>query len=85
MVLRRVSGGAIQELPGFDDGMWWVQDAAASIPAQIFGEVSGKTVIDLCAAPGGKTAQLAVAGAHVVSLDRSANRLKRLAENLQDL
>jgi len=83
--LRRVSGGAIQELPGFDDGVWWVQDAAASIPAQIFGEVSGKTVIDLCAAPGGKTAQLAVAGAHVVSLDRSANRLKRLAENLRRL
>lgn len=83
--LRRAAGGAVHELPGFDDGMWWVQDAAASLPAQLFGNIEGKTVIDLCAAPGGKTAQMAAAGAHVVALDRSAARTKRLADNLRRL
>lgn len=83
--LRRTAGGAVQELPGFGDGMWWVQDAAAAIPARLFGDVRGKTVIDLCAAPGGKTAQLAAAGANVIALDRSGNRMKRLEENLRRL
>ncbi|HEY8191852.1 MAG TPA: RsmB/NOP family class I SAM-dependent RNA methyltransferase, partial [Alphaproteobacteria bacterium] len=83
--LRRTAGGSVTELPGFADGMWWVQDAAAAIPARLFGDVAGKTVIDLCAAPGGKTAQLAAIGAHVMALDRSGNRMKRLEENLRRL
>lgn len=83
--LRRVAGGPVQEMPGFGDGAWWVQDAAAAIPANLFGDVKGKTIIDLCAAPGGKTVQLASRGAHVVALDRSAQRLKRLEENLRRL
>lgn len=83
--LRRAAGGAVHELPGFDDGMWWVQDAAAALPARLFGNIEGKTVIDLCAAPGGKAAQMAAAGAHIVALDRSAARTKRLADNLRRL
>lgn len=77
--------GNVQDMPGFNDGMWWVQDAAAAIPAHLFGDVAGKTVLDLCAAPGGKTAQLAAMGAQVIALDRSAQRLKRLRQNLQRL
>jgi 16S rRNA (cytosine967-C5)-methyltransferase len=81
--LRKMSGGAVHELQGFDEGHWWVQDAAAAIPAQLFGDVSGQHVYDLCAAPGGKTLQLASMGARVSALDRSASRLKRLASNLE--
>ena len=73
------------ELPGFSDGAWWVQDAAASLPARLLGDVRGKTVIDLCAAPGGKTAQLAAMGANVIALDRSEKRLERLKGNLARL
>ena len=80
--LRRAFDGAITDLPGFGDGAWWVQDAAASLPALLLGEVAGKRVIDLCAAPGGKTAQLAAAGAVVTAVDRSELRLKRLQRNL---
>lgn len=80
--LRRSPGGAIEALPGYDEGAWWVQDAAAALPARLLGDVRGKTVIDLCAAPGGKTAQLAAAGGRVIALDRSAPRLARLEENL---
>jgi 16S rRNA (cytosine967-C5)-methyltransferase len=83
--LRRVSGGAITALPGYAEGAWWVQDAAAAIPARLFGEIAGKRVIDLCAAPGGKTAQLATAGAIVTAVDRSQRRLDRLIRNLQRL
>lgn len=83
--LRKPAGGNVTGLEGFDDGMWWVQDAAAAIPAQLFGDIDGKTVVDLCAAPGGKTAQLAARGAHVIALDRSAPRMKRLEENLKRL
>ena len=84
--LRLMKAGNVTELPGFDDGMWWVQDASAAIPAKLFGpDLEGKTVIDLCAAPGGKTMQLAAAGAHVIAVDRSAQRLKRLEQNLQRL
>lgn len=83
--IRRISGGAVWELPGFDDGMWWVQDAAAALPAQLFGPLEGKSVVDLCAAPGGKTAQLLSMGAHVMAIDRSAQRLKRLEDNLRRL
>ncbi len=77
--------GPLQSLQGFDDGDWWVQDVAASLPARLFGDLKGKRVIDLCAAPGGKTAQLILAGADVTALDRSKSRLNRLNENLERL
>ena len=77
--------GAIPALEGFEAGEWWVQDAAASLPAKLFGDLVGKRVADLCAAPGGKTAQLALAGADVTALDQSGNRLKRLIGNLDRL
>jgi 16S rRNA (cytosine967-C5)-methyltransferase len=80
--IRRAAGGAIAELPGFAEGAWWVQDAAAALPACLLGDVSGKRVADLCAAPGGKTLQLAAAGAEVTAVDISQRRVKRLAENL---
>ncbi len=83
--VRTIAHGAIALLPGFNEGAWWVQDAAASIPARLLGDVNGLDVLDLCAAPGGKTAQLANAGARVVALDRSAARLTRLTENLNRL
>lgn len=72
----------VRALPGFETGDWWVQDMAAAIPATLLGDVSGKHVLDLCAAPGGKTMQLAARGAHVTAVDRNKNRLKRLAENI---
>lgn len=72
----------VTALPGFEDGAWWVQDMAASLPANLLGEVSGKTVFDLCAAPGGKTLQLAAAGAVVTAVDKSGARLERVTENL---
>lgn len=77
--------GPITALPGFEEGEWWVQDAAATIPALLFGDITGLRVADLCAAPGGKTAQLAHAGAHVTALELSPNRAKRLAGNLNRL
>lgn len=77
--------GPLQSLLGFEDGDWWVQDLAASLPARLFADLSGKRVIDLCAAPGGKTAQLILAGAEVTALDRSKSRLNRLKENLDRL
>ncbi len=80
--LRRKEGGLVSELPGFDEGAWWVQDAAAALPACLLGDVAGKSVADLCSAPGGKTLQLAAAGAEVVSVDVSAKRLKLVQENL---
>lgn len=83
--IRLLPKGRVDELPGFDEGAWWVQDAAASLPAQLLGDVSGKRVADLCAAPGGKTAQLALAGASVVAVDGSKTRLGLLTENLKRL
>jgi 16S rRNA (cytosine967-C5)-methyltransferase len=83
--VRTLAHGAISLLPGFSEGAWWVQDAAASLPAHLLGDVRGLEVADLCAAPGGKTAQLCVAGARVTAVDRSAVRLNRLRENLQRL
>jgi 16S rRNA (cytosine967-C5)-methyltransferase len=81
--VRRLSDpGRIEELEGFADGGWWVQDAAASIPATLLGDVAGKRVIDLCAAPGGKTMQLAAAGAKVTAVEIDAARAGRLRENL---
>lgn len=77
--------GSVSALPGFDDGEWWVQDFSASMPVRLMGDLSGKRVADLCAAPGGKTAQLIMAGADVTALDQSGNRLKRLRENLDRL
>ena len=77
--------GPITELPGFIEGEWWVQDAAAAIPARLFGDVAGLRIGDLCAAPGGKTAQLAHAGAHVTALEQSQNRARRLKANLERL
>lgn len=83
--LRTLLQGAVPMLPGFAEGQWWVQDAAAALPARLFGDVSGKRIADLCAAPGGKTAQLAQAGAEVTALDRSPARIGRLNENLKRL
>ena len=83
--LRCFPSGPVPELPGFADGEWWVQDAAAALPARLLGDVAGRRVIDLGAAPGGKTAQLAAAGARVTAVDRSAARLGRLRSNLTRL
>ena len=80
--VRLAESSSIDQLPGFEEGAWWVQDAAAALPARLLGDVSGKTVLDLCAAPGGKTLQLAAAGARATAVDRSAQRLERLRENL---
>jgi len=80
--VRLPEGGAVDQLPGFTEGEWWVQDAAAALPARLLGDVRGKAVLDLCAAPGGKTLQLAAAGAWVTAVDRSSERLERLRENL---
>lgn len=80
--LRLAAGGRIEHLAGFAEGAWWVQDAAAALPARLLGKVRGLDVLDLCAAPGGKTLQLAASGAHVTALDRSAPRLDRLRQNL---
>jgi 16S rRNA (cytosine967-C5)-methyltransferase len=83
--VRTQAHGAISLLPGFTEGAWWVQDAAASIPARLLDDVAGLNVADLCAAPGGKTAQLAQAGARVTAVDRSPARVGRLRENLARL
>ena len=80
--LRRTGGGYIADLPGFAEGAWWVQDAAATLPARLLGDIAGKRVADLCAAPGGKTMQLCALGAQVTAVDISARRMKRLGENL---
>jgi 16S rRNA (cytosine967-C5)-methyltransferase len=81
--VRRLSDPArIEDLDGFAQGDWWVQDAAASIPASLLGDVAGKRVIDLCAAPGGKTMQLAAAGAEVTAVEIDATRAERIRENL---
>jgi len=75
----------LTELPGFAEGAWWVQDVAASLPARLMGAIKGQRVADLCSAPGGKTAQLVLAGAHVTAVDLSENRLKRLKYNMARL
>jgi 16S rRNA (cytosine967-C5)-methyltransferase len=74
--------GEVSAWPGFADGLWWVQDASAAVPARLLDLKPGDTAADLCAAPGGKTLQLAAAGAKVVAIDRSAGRIKRVSENL---
>ena len=80
--LRRAAAGQISDLPGYAAGQWWVQDAAAALPARILAPAQGAEVLDLCAAPGGKTLQLAAAGAQVTALDISGPRLARLRDNL---
>lgn len=83
--VRLTERTAIRDLPGYEDGAWWVQDAAAALPARLLAAKPGERVADLCAAPGGKTAQLAAAGAEVLAVDRSPKRLNRLEENLARL
>ncbi len=80
--IRLARAGAIEALDGFAEGAWWVQDLAASVPARLLGNGDGRRALDLCAAPGGKTLQLAAAGWTVTALDKSARRNERLAENL---
>jgi 16S rRNA (cytosine967-C5)-methyltransferase len=83
--VRAVVHGAVTALPGFSEGAWWVQDAAAALPARLIGDIRGRRVADLCAAPGGKTAQLVAAGAFVTAIDRAPARLQRLQDNLTRL
>jgi 16S rRNA (cytosine967-C5)-methyltransferase len=83
--VRAIVHGPISQLPGYADGAWWVQDAAAALPAKLLCDVRGLAVADLCAAPGGKTAQLVAAGARVVAVDRAPERLERLRQNLARL
>lgn len=80
--LRLARKASVTTLEGFEEGAWWVQDLAASLPARLLGSVEGMDVIDLCAAPGGKTMELAAAGGQVIAVDRSAKRLERVQQNL---
>ncbi|MCQ2914344.1 MAG: methyltransferase domain-containing protein [Alphaproteobacteria bacterium] len=83
--VRRNKNAVVPELNGFKEGSWWVQDLSASMPARLFKDINGKKVADVCAAPGGKTAQLICFGANVTAIDISKNRIKRLQENLSRL
>lgn len=83
--IRLTDAAPVPELPGFEDGDWWVQDAAAAMPAKLFGDLKGQRALDLCAAPGGKSAQLAAQGALVTALDKSRSRLERVDENMKRL
>jgi len=80
--IRLASGAGLTDLPGYADGVWWVQDAAAALPARLIGDIKDKRVADLCAAPGGKTLQLAAAGANVTAVEISKQRITRLRENI---
>ena len=80
--VRLQNSGRVSELPGYAEGEWWVQDTAAAMPARILAPQPGETILDLCAAPGGKTMQLAALGSTVTALDQSAERLTRVSENL---
>lgn len=84
-VIRLRQGGHVETLSGYREGAWWVQDFAATLPARLFGDVRGKCAIDLCAAPGGKTAQLIAMGASVTAVERDHDRLLRLRDNLERL
>ena len=79
--VRITEHGDVTALEGFADGAWWVQDAAASLPVKMLGDIKGKKIIDLCAAPGGKTAQIATLGADVVAVDQATQRVKLLEQN----
>ena len=78
----RVEANDLERLPGYETGDWWVQDVAATLPARLLSPAIGETILDICAAPGGKTLQLVAAGASVTAIDRSKPRLKRLKQNL---
>ncbi len=82
-VIRMRQGAHVETLPGYSEGTWWVRDFAATLPARLFGDVRGKRAIDLCAAPGGKTAQLIAMGANVTAVERDHDRLLRLKDNLE--
>lgn len=82
---RLPAGTRVADLPGYEEGAFWVQDAAAALPARLLAPRAGERIADLCAAPGGKTAQLAAAGAHVFAIERDGNRLRRLRQNLSRL
>lgn len=83
--VRREKPASVPQLPGYEEGVWWIQDLSASLPARLFHTLKQKRTIDLCAAPGGKTAQMLLAGAHVTAVDVSEKRIKRLKENLDRL
>jgi 16S rRNA (cytosine967-C5)-methyltransferase len=83
--VRALVHGPVSALPGYEEGAWWVQDVAAALPARLLGDLAGKSVADLCAAPGGKTAQLVSAGARVIAVDRAGSRLARAKQNLERL
>lgn len=83
--VRLPSGGLVQNIEGYEEGAWWVQDIAASLPAKLLGDIEGYNVLDLCAAPGGKTAQLIQKGANVTALDRAAKRIHILHQNMERL
>ncbi|MEP5197551.1 MAG: transcription antitermination factor NusB, partial [Roseobacter sp.] len=80
--VRISDAGQVSAMPGFDDGQWWVQDAAAAIPVQVLAPQRNETILDLCAAPGGKTMQIAASGAAVTAVDDSQSRMARVSENL---
>ncbi|MEP1613107.1 MAG: transcription antitermination factor NusB [Roseobacter sp.] len=80
--VRISDAGQVSAMPGFDDGQWWVQDAAAAIPVQVLAPQRNETVLDLCAAPGGKTMQISASGAAVTAVDDSQSRMARVSENL---
>jgi 16S rRNA (cytosine967-C5)-methyltransferase len=84
-IVRVQNAGRVEDLPGYTDGKWWVQDFAATLPVRLLGHMRGKAVIDLCAAPGGKCAQLAASGANVTAVERDPDRLQRLKGNLERL
>lgn len=81
--VRRAEIGAVEGLPGYEAGDWWVQDVAAALPAKLLNPQAGERVADLCAAPGGKTLQLAASGAQVVAVEASGKRMKRVEANLE--
>ena len=83
--VRLQDHSGVESLPGFDQGDWWVQDTAATLPVKLFPHLKGQRIADLCAAPGGKTAQMAAAGARVTAIDRSEKRLRLLQENMDRL
>lgn len=80
--VRLKKNPGVESLPGYSEGDWWVQDTAATLPVKLFPRLKGQEIVDLCAAPGGKTAQMAAAGAHVTAIDRSEKRLRLLQENM---
>jgi len=81
--VRLAKAGDVRALSGYQEGNWWVQDISAALPVRLLGDIKGKRILDMCAAPGGKTLQLAAAGANVTALDKNQERLERVKENLE--